>query len=227
MGKKILKILRYAFMGAVFLALIFLAKKNYDGKISIVYTEHLDDVAATVDDIDIKMRDLALYITYREREVEQEAKIYNIRRTRQFWNLHTNHSFVQEQVKESVLEMAIHDALFYDLAVKENIGFTEADEVLLANGTLDFWEDLLDEQADRLPVTTDEINEQIRKAAMAEKYQNMMGEVYGPSVAAYKYDGYYYKQLLAEHKVEINQKLWDRFVIGGVTLNHSSAIENR
>lgn len=226
MAKKLLKILRYIFMAAVVCVLIYIAKQNFDSRQSIVYTEHLDEIVATVDDIDISMRDLAMYIVYEERVVEEEALIYNRKRTRQFWNVHTNHSFVQSQVKQAVLDMAIHDMLFYDLAIKENIGFTDDDEVTIENVTTDFWEDLLDEQVDRMPVTTSEINDQIRRAAMAEKYQNMKAEVYGPSVAAYKYDGYYYKKILEEHNVVINDKLWDRFVIGGVTLNHTSAIEN-
>ena len=124
MGKKVLKIVRYIFMAVILFLAMYFAKKNYDNRISIVYSEHLDDIVATVDDTEITFRDLALYITYEERIVEEEAYIYNSKRTRQFWNLHTNHSFIQNQVKQAVLDMAIHDKLFYDLAIKENIAFT-------------------------------------------------------------------------------------------------------
>ena len=49
-----------------------------------------------------------------------------------------------------------------------------------------------------------------------------MAEQNGPSQAAYKYDGYYYQQIRDEHQIEINEKLWKKFVLGDVTLKHST-----
>ena len=58
-------------------------------------------------------------------------------------------------------------------------------------------------------------------AAIAEKYQNKLAQENGPSQAAYKYDGYYYSLIRDEHDIKINKKLWDRFVLGDVTLVHT------
>jgi hypothetical protein len=79
---------------------------------------------------------------------------------------------------------------------------------------------MLDVQWEYLPCDEETINEQIRIAAIAEKYQRYMAKEYGPSVAAYNYDGYYYEQMLKEHEVVINKKLWDKLVLGDITLKH-------
>ena len=119
--------------------------------------------------------------------------------------------------------MAVHDYIFYELGVEQGFDELTADEEeQLQFAITDFWEDLLDCQWDRLPCSEEEINNQIRIVAVAEKYQNYIAEQEGPSVAAYKYDGYYYSLIEEEHDVEINEKLWDRFVMGDITLYHGN-----
>ncbi len=192
------------------------------GRGPLVYSEHLQDTVVAVDNVDVTFLDLAFYILYEEGKVEQQAKIYNPDYTKDYWNIHTNDTFIQLEAKEVVIGMAIHDHLFYQLAVADGMDtLTEGEEQDLEFAQTDFWEDLLDVQWEHLPCDEETINEQIRLAAVAEKYQNYLAEEYGPSVAAYNYDGYYYEQLLKEHEVEINDKLWDKFVLGDITLVHN------
>lgn len=198
--------------------------KNMQGlRARTVYGDHLDDVAVTVDGNEVTFRDLAFYILYEERVVEEQARIYNPDSTKDYWNLHTNDSFIQMEAKDVIMGMAVHDQLFYELAVENQMDtLTEDEERELAFSQTDFWEDLLDIQWKKLPCDEDTINAQIRKAAIAEKYQNYLAERDGPSQAAYKYDGYYYEQIEKEHDIEINDRLWDNFVVGDITLVHQS-----
>jgi len=185
------------------------------------YQEHLEDTAVTVDSEEITFQDLAFYILYEEGKIEEQARIYNPDYTKDYWNLHTNDTFIQLEAKEVVLGMAVHDHLFYQMAVAEGMDtLTEEEEQELEYRMTDFWEDLLDIQWEKLPCSEETINEQIRLAAIAEKYQNYLAEELGPSQAAYKYDGYYYQQIMEQHQVEINDKLWDRLVLGDITLSH-------
>ena len=185
------------------------------------YQEHLEDTAVTVDSEEITFQDLAFYILYEEGKVEEQARIYNPDYTKDYWNLHTNDTFIQLEAKEVVLGMAVHDHLFYQMAVAEGMDtLTEEEEQELEYRITDFWEDLLDIQWEKLPCSEETINEQIRLAAIAEKYQNYLAEELGPSQAAYKYDGYYYQQIMEQHQVETNDKLWDRLVLGDITLSH-------
>lgn len=185
------------------------------------YQEHLEDTAVTVDSEEITFQDLAFYILYEEGKVEEQARIYNPDYTKDYWNLHTNDTFIQLEAKEVVLGMAVHDHLFYQMAVAEGMDtLTEEEEQELEYRMTDFWEDLLDIQWEKLPCSEETINEQIRLAAIAEKYQNYLAEELGPSQAAYKYDGYYYQQIMEQHQVKTNDKLWDRLVLGDITLSH-------
>lgn len=185
------------------------------------YQEHLEDTAVTVDSEEITFQDLAFYILYEEGKIEEQARIYNPDYTKDYWNLHTNDTFIQLEAKEVVLGMAVHDHLFYQMAVEEGMDtLTEEEEQELEYRMIDFWEDLLDIQWEKLPCSEETINEQIRLAAIAEKYQNYLAEELGPSQAAYKYDGYYYQQIMEQHQVETNDKLWDRLVLGDITLSH-------
>ena len=186
------------------------------------YNEHLSDVAVTIDGEEVTYQDLAFYILFEERKVEEQARIYNPDCPKDYWNLHTNDTFIQEEAKNVVMEMAIHDHLFYQLAVEDGMDTLTADEERdLEFAITDFWEDLYDEQWDKLPCDQDTINEQIRLAAVAEKFQNYFAVNKGPSQAAYKYDGYYYEQIRSQHSIKINNKLWNRFVLGDVTLTHT------
>ena len=193
-----------------------------DGRNPIVYQEHLSDVAVTIDGEPVTFEDLAFYILFEERKVEEQARIYNSDYTKDYWNLHTNDTFIQEEAKDVVMGMAVHDHLFYQLAVAEGLDtLTESEEDELEFAMNDFWEDTLDVQYEHLPCDTKIINKQIKLAAIAEKYQNKLAQESGPSQAAYKYDGYYYSLIKDEHDVKINKKLWDRFVLGDVTLVHT------
>lgn len=192
------------------------------GRGPLDYTAHLNDTAVTVDDEDVTFEDLAFYILFEERKVEEQAKIYNSDYSKDYWNLHTNDTFIQLEAKDVVMGMAIHDHLFYQLAVEDGMdSLTEAEEHDLECSITDFWEDMLDIQWEKLPCDEETINNQIRVAAVAEKYQNYLADEYGPSQAAYKYDGYYYGQILEKHNVKINNKLWDKLVMGDITLQHT------
>ena len=188
----------------------------------IKYMEHLEDTVVTIDSKNVTFEDLAFYILFEERKVEEQARIYNKDYTKDYWNLHTNDTFIQSEAKEVVLGMAIHDHLFYELAKEEGMDeLTEAEEQELSYSTTDFWEDMLDVQFEHLPCDEETINNQIRIAAIAEKYQNHLARELGPSEAAYNYDGYYYSQIEAEHDIQVNDKLWNRLVLGDITLRHS------
>ena len=192
------------------------------GRGPLDYNAHLQDTAVTVDSEAVTFEDLAFYILFEERKVEEQARIYNHDYSKDYWNLHTNDTFIQSEAKEVVMGMAIHDHLLYQLAVNEGMdSLTEEEEQALSGSTTDFWEDMLDIQWEKLPCDEQTINEQIRIAAVAEKYQKYLADEYGPSEAAYKYDGYYYEQLLKEHDVDINDKLWDKLVMGDITLQHT------
>ena len=202
------------------LTLGFAFMKYQGTRARVDYAKQKEEVVATVDGKSLVFEDLAFYILYEERVVEEQARIYNPSSTKDYWNIHTNDTFIQSEAKDAVINMAIHDELYYQLAVKEGIDeLTTLDKRDLENAKTDFWEDLLDEQWEKLPASEDVINAQIEKIAIAEKYEIYIANENNDTLASYKYDGYGYSQLLKEHEVSI-EKIWDRFVMGDITLTH-------
>ena len=189
------------------------------------YAENLDAVAVTVDGEDITLRDMYFYVLYEEQVVEEAAEIYDDSQTRRFWNVHTNQSFVQEEVKDNIIGMAVHDEVFYQMARERNLVLTSEEKTRLDHRRDDFWADLYDVQLDTLPVSYDEVNATMKHVALAQKAQGLLvDETEGVSYTGYNWDGKDYEQLLEEHDVKVNKKVWNRVIIGNVSLRHDTLI---
>lgn len=154
------------------LLLISLFVSGRRGK--IVYREYLSEDILTVDGEKLQLGDLAMYIAYEELKVEDEAAAYDYYDTNKYWNLHTSGRFVKEVAKTHVIEMAVHDEIFYRQAMAEKLTLDEKEEEQLRSRQEDFWTDMTEEQQERLGVDKAEIDRQLEKAALAQKYQNQI-----------------------------------------------------
>ena len=192
------------------LLLISLFVSERRGK--IVYREYLSEDILTVDGEKLQLGDLAMYIAYEELKVEDEAAAYDYYDTNKYWNLHTSGRFVKEVAKTHVIEMAVHDEIFYRQAMAEKLTLDEKEEEQLRSRQEDFWTDMTEEQQERLGVDKAEIDRQLEKAALAQKYQNQIATENNSD-----FDGY---SAGAEHKYKLNEKLWDRVDFGNIILNH-------
>lgn len=105
------------------LLLISLFASERRGK--IVYREYLSEDILTVDGEKLQLGDLAMYIAYEELKVEDEAAAYDYYDTNKYWNLHTSGRFVKEVAKTHVIEMAVHDEIFYRQAMAEKLTLDE------------------------------------------------------------------------------------------------------
>ncbi len=222
---KVETIIRIVLICLVVAALLLVALFGFGSRQNIDYSDHLEDVCVTVDGEEMTLSDLAFYVTYVECAVEQDARIYDKDNTRAFWNIHTNQTFNQTMAKETAMNMAIHDRIFYRAALQENMVLNAEEAAALENRRTDFWEDLLDVQRDRLPTSFEVMNETMKEIALAEKYQRKLAEEKNTTYAAYNYDGYDYEQLLKEHKVKVKKRVWDRVNVGNVTLVHDEVLK--
>ena len=200
------------------LLLISLFASERRGK--IVYREYLSEDILTVDGEKLQLGDLAMYIAYEELKVEDEAAAYDYYATNKYWNLHTSGRFVKEVAKTHVIEMAVHDEIFYRQAMAEKLTLVEKEEELLRSRQEDFWTDMTEEQQERLGVDKAEIDRQLEKAALAQKYQNQIAAENNSDFDGYSAGAEPYEQILKEHKYKLNEKLWDRVDFGNIILNH-------
>ncbi len=190
-------------------------------KQDIVYREHLDDVAAVVNGNELTFRDLAFYVAYEEQQVEKQAVIYDPDKPNKYWNIHTNGEFIRVTARKNAMSMAIHDEIFYEMAVKESVTLSDDEKKSLENSQKDFWSDLLDvDGAAKLGVTQEEINAAMEKAAIAQKYQDIYAQLNNADTSDYDFSSDRYKELLEENKYQIKEKMWNRVGMGNVTLDH-------
>lgn len=206
---------------AVVISGVYAYRYHQGQKQDIVYREHLDDVAAVVNGNELTFRDLAFYVAYEEQQVEKQAVIYDPDKPNKYWNVHTNGEFIRVTARKNAMSMAIHDEIFYEMAVKESITLSDDEKKSLENSQKDFWSDLLDvDGAAKLGVTQEEINAAMEKAAIAQKYQEIYAQLNNADTSDYDFSSGRYKELLEENKYQIKEKMWNRVGMGNVTLDH-------
>lgn len=186
----------------------------------VSYEKYIDETILTVDGEEYRLRDLAFYIAFEESTVEEQARVYNHKNTNQYWNIHTNDSFLRHTARDAITERAVHDIIFYQMAKKDELVLTDEEREYMMNEKADFWNDLTDEQRERIIISEKEIEHTFEKLALAQKEQRYVAEASGVLYAAYETDGDMYAELLQEHEYQVNDELWKRFSVGNITLSH-------
>lgn len=213
--------LRFTAVLVVLLIILGTASYREQGKRQkLSFPESLDLVVVAVDGEQVTLREMAFYIAYEEGSMEDAAIIYNPDNTDEYWQLYINHTFLREQAKQTVVDMTIHDTLFYQMATAEKITLSEEEEQYLANDQQDFWSDLTEEQRARLGVDEETIDASMRKMALAQKYQSILAEMEQVDYEDYSIGGTEYEKLLAQHICELDETTWDRVPFGSITVDH-------
>jgi hypothetical protein len=202
--------------------LFIVADRSSSQKEYLVYSESLDEVAATVDDKELNLRDLAFYVAYEEGKIEEEARIYNPDDTAEYWKKRLGNDFVRVLAKNAAMDMAIHDEIFYELAIQNKLTLDDSDRERIKNSQGDFWSDLEPKQQEALGVTREEMDAEVEKVAIAEKYEWVLTEMNDAEEGDYAFDGEAYEQMKEEHVSEVNDDVWQRIFFGEITTLHDS-----
>jgi len=168
----------------------------------------------------LTLKDIAFYVAYEEKTVQEQAILYNPDNPRQYWNVYTDGQFVKLTAKQAALDMAVHDEIFYQMAVAEGLTLDATEQKYLENDESDFWSDLEDWQKEQLGISEEELDSEMEKIALADKYQSIYAEMNQKEYEAYNFNGEAYEALLSEHEYSVNEKVWDRVDFGSVTLDN-------
>lgn len=185
----------------------------------IPYLEHMDDTAVTVDGTKYRLRDLAVYLAHQEWETEGQAKVYDLEHTSKYWNLHANGSFIRVEARDMAMDLAKHDIIFCQMATEEGLELSEEELAYLQNQIMDFWNDLEEEGQIRLGVSEEEVEQAFRQIGLAQKMQQILADRQGVDYREYNVNGSLYQELLQEHSLQINEKLWKRLNFGNITIH--------
>ena len=186
----------------------------------LVYAESLDKVALVVDGEELTLRDMAVYVAYQEKKVQQDALVYNSEKPEKYWNAYTNQHFVRSVAENAVKDMAAHDEIFYQMAVTEGLELDEAEIAFLENEITDFFMDISEAQMARLGVQKQDIESAMQKIALANKYQSILAQIEGLEYEAYDYTGEAYMEYVESHEIEEKEQVWDRISVGNITVNY-------
>lgn len=187
---------------------------------ALVYPDSLALVAAEINGKELTLKDLAFYVAYEEAQVEEQALVYDSDNPGKYWNVRTKNGFIRRSARNTVMQMALHDELFYQMA-EDEIELSEEDEKRLELAEQDFWEDLTERDADsRLGVTREDIYETMRKLTYAQKYQEIYAALHNKETEDYDFTADAYLALLEKQDYKIHKKVWERVSMGSVTLEH-------
>lgn len=192
---------------------------SYQQGLSLVYRDSLSIPAVTVDERTLTMGDLAYYIAAEELEIESQARVYDLENTNQYWGLRLRPGkFIKNEAKQLILDTAVHDEIFYQMAQEAGFSLEEEDKERLALQQYDFWSDLTVEQRERLGVKKEALMERMEEIAISQRYQFAYGMEHSIVIEDYAVDGEKYEDLLKEHHVKVNKSQWKRIPFGEVIL---------
>lgn len=215
---------KYLATALLVIALVVLGVASYTKgrtRDALIYKDNLDKQVLTVDGVDLTLKDLAFYIAYEEDSVEKLAKTYDSSDTNKYWNLHMDGVFIKVSAKSAIIQMAVHDEIFYRLALEEELLLTEEERQELDSQVEDFWNDLVEyDRQGALGVDKETISTQMEKIAYAQKYQIIIAGMNGHDYGDYDFAREGYTELLEDHKYKIKESVWNRIPIGDVTLVH-------
>lgn len=214
-------------MGGIFLMMVVssITKRLWQGTDWLVYSESLDKTAVVVNGQGLTLRDMAFYIAYDEMIVEEQAQIYDATDTTRYWNLKTNDVYIRQLSKKNVMKKAVHDEIFYQLAVAEKMELSEEEERQITEVQETFQDNVMTEaKLERMGVSQNDINASIRKIGIAQKYQSIYAEINQYDMEELEIEGEAYNMMLADYRYWINDDVWDRVNYGDVTLVHKNGV---
>lgn len=190
----------------------------------IVYTEHLDEPAVTVDGKERTLRDLSYYVGLQEMEGQKQALRMDEKHPRSYWNtLVKKGRSIKESTREQTIQMAVHDEIFYQMAVKEKTVLSEEEEKALLDHETDFWEDLQEYKGpESLGIDRKQLHSIMERVALAQRYQTLYALSKGADYKDYEYNREGYQEILKNHEYQINHKVWNRIDFANIVVDNSN-----
>ena len=231
-GKTRKKIIRQLVIFFIALAAAIVVTAISADRTKIDYSKHLDDVAVTVDGVEVTLRQMGYYVMKSEENVDELALIYDPTDTSSFWRVHTNGGYVVTEAKDAAMDTCVRDMVYCMEA--DAAGYSLSDEELsqLSADAKDTWECLSYKQRMVLKYTEDELYDILYYVELASSYANYLLETEDfsdvsqtPSISL-DLDGEYYEALLEKHKVSINKSVWSKIHLGSITITKVNISES-
>jgi len=204
-----------------FVAMLYIANESRISRAEIIYPQSLDMIVASVEGVDITLRDFAVYVAHQERAVQDQALAYDEDDTRKYWNVRTDMGFVNQVARNEAMSMAIHDTLFYHLYQDLNIELSEEELDYLQNDVEDFWTDLVDEEKDiKLGISKEDVYNTMYRIACSQKAQFVYAGINGVAYEDFNYAEEDFLDFLEDYEYDVKDDVLNRLDFGDITLEH-------
>jgi len=184
------------------------------------YSEHQNSTVLTIDDYKFSLHEISYYIVKMEAHVDIGAHAYNEDKPAEYWKLYLNDGFIKDVIKEATINLVIRDYIYANEALK--LGLSPDEERLdrLSDETYETLKNMTGPQMEATNYTTKELYDVLYRIALAELYVNHISEQ-NPNLTEVDFDpnGDYYKQIIPNYKVKINNKIWDKVDMGHISIN--------
>ena len=118
---------------AVVLVMLMRNNNSMTNARPLVYRESLDEVAAQINDEKLTLRDMAFYVGYEEYQIQQEALVYDPDDPNRYWSMRVEGGIINAVARKNAMQMALHDELFYQMAMEEGITLDDNDQKHMDN----------------------------------------------------------------------------------------------
>ena len=118
---------------------------------------------------------------------------------------------------------AIHDELFYQIAMELQLSLTEEEKQILQNDVDDFWYDLTDDgKEEKLGIIKEDIYVAMEKIALAQKAQYICAATDSVKYSDYDYHEEVFLDFLSDYEYNVNDHVLNRLDFGDITLDHTN-----
>lgn len=180
--------------------------------------EHLQSIIVEVDGQPITLKEMDFWILDTETTVQEQAVQYDAGQPEKYWRARVNSRFVNQMVKEGIIDTVIHDEIFYRMAERDGITLTAEELSVVEDKAQLYYRELTEEQKATLQISKEDILSAMQKIGTAEKYASYfcVEQQCAPEDAAVRGD--VYLQELSHHEYEVNWDVWSRVKIGTLTI---------
>lgn len=185
----------------------------------LVYSESLDLVAVTVEGEDLTLRDLAFYVAYEEKVVQEQALIYDAEHPLRYWNIHTNGEFMRVTARKAAVDMMVHDNVYGKEAMEAGYSLSEEELAVCDATASDFWSDLTAAQQSALGISEETVYDTCRNIGLVEKYLADLSRKEGRDLPLYETGGKLWEEKRDSMDITYHDRVLNRIEMGSITVN--------
>jgi hypothetical protein len=212
----------FVIIGAVvlFAGIFLFAVFREKGNTPLIYSDNTDRVILTTEGREFTLRDLAFYIGFQEKKVDEQAQIYDPEHPANYWNTHTNGKFLKVLALESAMDMMLHDWYYSKMAEGEGLALNEEEKELASDAAADYVSDLGEEGLKALGISEEEVSDTCKIIALSEKYIQGLSEASGRDTAVFECGGIAWDEEKEKLKLRYDEELKRRIPMGKITLEY-------